>query len=207
MILDMAAKSHGDRLAMGTRTAGLTYAELDRAAAGGATLIRAAGARSVAFLGLNGPAVPAVLFAAARAAAPACPLNYRLAADQIADLLDQLEAPYLIVDRSHLDLVPDRPVQIADEWLPAALAASATDTDAPADDSPAVLLFTSGTTAAPKAALLRHENLVSYVLQTVEFAAADESDAILVSVPPYHVAGVGAALTNVYSGPPDGLSA
>ena len=34
-------------------------------------------------------------------------------------------------------------------------------------------LYTSGTTAAPKAALLRHRHLMSYVLGTVEFGAAE----------------------------------
>ena len=200
LILDMAAGSYDARAAAGGRGAGLSYAELDRAAAGAAALIGAAGSGSVAYLGLNGPVLPVLLFAAARARVPVCPLNYRLSADQLRELLDQLDAPYIVVGTEHLDLVPDREVRVADEWLAAAATAPAGDADPPADDSPAVLLFTSGTTAAPKAALLRHENLLSYVLQTVEFASADESDAILISVPPYHVAGVGAALTNVYSG-------
>ncbi|MGW9264313.1 class I adenylate-forming enzyme family protein, partial [Gordonia terrae] len=68
------------------------------------------------------------------------------------------------------------------------------------DDAVAVQLFTSGTTSAPKCVLLRHRNLTSYVLQTVEFASAAEIDAALVSVPPYHIAGVGTILTNLYSG-------
>ena len=50
-------------------------------------------------------------------------------------------------------------------------------------------LFTSGTTAAPKCAVLRHANLLSYVLGTVEFGAAEETDCTLSSVPPYHIAG------------------
>jgi len=33
----------------------------------------------------------------------------------------------------------------------------------------AIQLFTSGTTAAPKAAILRHSNLIGYILGTVEF--------------------------------------
>ena len=41
----------------------------------------------------------------------------------------------------------------------------------------AVQLFTSGTTAKPKAAILRHENLMSYILGTVEFASAEAEDA------------------------------
>jgi acyl-CoA synthetase (AMP-forming)/AMP-acid ligase II len=48
--------------------------------------------------------------------------------------------------------------------------------------------------------VLRHSHLVSYVLQTVEFASADEEDAALISVPPYHIAGVGTVLTNTFAG-------
>ena len=200
LVLDMAAASYCDRLATGTRGDGLTYAELDRLASGGAALIRAAGSGSVAFLGVNGPTLPALMYAAARAAVPICPLNYRLTAGQLAELIEQLDAPYVVVDREHVDLLPGRDVRIAEDWLADALAQEPVDGEAAADDDAAVILFTSGTTAAPKAALLRHENLVSYVLQTVEFASAADDDAILVSVPPYHVAGVGAALTNVYAG-------
>ncbi len=48
--------------------------------------------------------------------------------------------------------------------------------------------------------LLRHENLVSYVLGSVEFASADEAEAALVSVPPYHIAAVANVITNLYAG-------
>src|SRR3546814_20029830 len=74
-------------------------------------------------------------------------------------------------------------------------------TDVPSDreaaddaDGVAVQLFTSGTTGEPKAALLRHNNLLSYILGTIEFASADEDEATLVSVPPYHIAGISAIL-------------
>ena len=70
----------------------------------------------------------------------------------------------------------------------------------PDPELPCVLLYTSGTTAAPKAAVLRHRHLMSYLLGTVEFASAEEGDATLVSVPPYHVAGVANLLSNLYAG-------
>jgi fatty-acyl-CoA synthase len=64
----------------------------------------------------------------------------------------------------------------------------------------AVLLYTSGTTGEPKAAVLRHRHLASYVISTVEFMGADQDHAALVSVPPYHVAGMATILTSVYGG-------
>jgi acyl-CoA synthetase (AMP-forming)/AMP-acid ligase II len=71
---------------------------------------------------------------------------------------------------------------------------------APPGDDVAVLLFTSGTTGPPKAAVLKHEHLTSYILGTVEFMGADEDEAALISVPPYHVAGIAAVLSSVYAG-------
>ena len=70
----------------------------------------------------------------------------------------------------------------------------------PDGEAIAVLLYTSGTTAAPKAAVLRHRHLTSYVITSVEFVGADETDATLVSVPPYHVAGVANVVSNIYAG-------
>ena len=64
----------------------------------------------------------------------------------------------------------------------------------------AVWLFTSGTTGEPKAALLRHRHLVSYVLSSVDFMSSGEEEAALVSVPPYHIAGIAAILTGTYGG-------
>ena len=64
----------------------------------------------------------------------------------------------------------------------------------------AILLFTSGTTGDPKAAVLRHRHLASYVITTVDFMSAGEDEAALVSVPPYHVAGTSVVITGVYAG-------
>ncbi len=73
--------------------------------------------------------------------------------------------------------------------------------DGPMDpDGIAILLFTSGTTGAPKAAVLRHKHLVSYILGSVEFMGAAEDDCALISVPPYHIAGMAAIVSSVYSG-------
>lgn len=67
-------------------------------------------------------------------------------------------------------------------------------------DAIAVLLFTSGTTSEPKAAVLRHRNLASYLIGSLEFGAAGEDEAAVVSVPPYHIASVSSVLSTTYTG-------
>jgi acyl-CoA synthetase (AMP-forming)/AMP-acid ligase II len=67
-------------------------------------------------------------------------------------------------------------------------------------DETAVALFSSGTTSKPKLIRLSHSNMLSYLLNTVELASADPTEAIMVSAPPYHIAGVTNVLSNLYRG-------
>jgi len=87
LLLDMAADGFGDRVLAGRRSAGLTAERVRRLSVGGARQIRDAGADSVVYFGVNGPAFPVALFAAARAGVPLVPVNYRLGADQLGPLL------------------------------------------------------------------------------------------------------------------------
>ena len=199
LLLAMAADGFGDRVVVGPREGGLTASRLRALAAGGAAAVRAAGADAVVYLAMNGPAFPVALFAAAYAGVPLVPVNYRLGEEQLTGLLARHPRALAIVDEGLS--VAARGALSPAAWL--ALAAEHAD---PADpepvlsDAPAVVIYTSGTTSAPKGVLLRHGNLVSYVLSTVEFAGADEGEAAVMSVPPYHIAAVSNALTNLFAG-------
>jgi acyl-CoA synthetase (AMP-forming)/AMP-acid ligase II len=201
-ILDMAAEAHPDRVAIGGATDGLTYQRLRLRAIEAAARIHESGAQSVVFIGVSGPALPVALFAAAGAGLPFTPLNYRLSATQLEALLAELPAPYILTDPAFAAILAGSPAVVAstETWPERGAGLSSTWPVTSTEDAPAVVLFTSGTTSAPKGVRLRHANLLSYVFQTVEFASADTQEAALVSVPPYHIAGVGTVLTNVFAG-------
>ncbi|OBI04850.1 class I adenylate-forming enzyme family protein [Mycobacterium scrofulaceum] len=201
LLLEMAASSNPDRTAVVSGDARLTTQQLSDLADGGAGVIAGSGAKHVAYVGTGGAMLPVLIFAAARAGLPFTPLNYRLSADGLQALIERLPEPLVIVDERYRDMVGDASGRLmtTDEFL-AAARESEPAAEFPDPDSVAIVLFTSGTTSQPKAVELSHNNLTSYVTGTVEFESAAESDAALICVPPYHIAGVGAALSNLYAG-------
>jgi acyl-CoA synthetase (AMP-forming)/AMP-acid ligase II len=200
LLLDMAAAGRPDAVAVQSGDEALTTGALLAAAWNAAR--DAAGASAIAYIGPNGLAVPLGLFGAAAAGIPYVPMNYRLGDEQLHALLEPLGTPLVIADGATADALAARGHRVLDTATFVANArAEGLIGDVPADaEHPAVLLYTSGTTAAPKAAVLRHRNLTAYVIGTVEFGAADPEDAALVSVPPYHVAGLANLLSNLYLG-------
>ena len=209
MLLDMAASGSPDRLALGPARSGTTYARLQRQARAGAAIIARAGASRLVFVAGNDELFPTTLFATALAGVPIVPLNYRLGRSQLAELLaEQPEGALVVCDPRYRAVAAGSgaALRTTDQWWTEIDAAAESDGDAvpdladPAGDGVAVLLYTSGTSAAPKAAVLRHRHLTSYILGSVEFGSAAATDATLVTVPPYHIAGIANALSNVYAG-------
>ncbi len=201
MLLDMAADAFGERPAVSCGTHTLTYGELRARAHALAARLTAGGFAHAALLDTNDLAAPATLFGAAYAGVPYVPLNYRLTDAELNALLARIAPAWLVT----------RPEQLARLALPPGItpvdgARLQEVADLPLPQPPedpravAIQLFTSGTTGAPKAAVLRHENVMSYILGTVEFASAGPGERALVSVPPYHIAGISAVLSSTYCG-------
>ena len=201
LLLEMAASSNPDRTAIVSGDLRLTTQQLSDLADGGAGVIAASNAKHVAYVGAGGAMLPVLIFAAARAGLAFTPLNYRLSADGLQALIQRLPEPLVIVDDRYRDMLGDSSdnVLLSDEFLSAARTAEPS-AEFPDPESVAIVLFTSGTTSQPKAVELSHNNLTSYVTGTVEFESAEPTDAALICVPPYHIAGVGAALSNLYAG-------
>jgi long-chain acyl-CoA synthetase len=204
MLLEMAASGLGDRVAVTNGDQSLSYAQLFDAAGAAAAEVRSKNVERLAVLDVSSLAVPVGLFASAWAGLPFVPLNYRLTGEELDALIAQIAPAYLVTDAERVAGIaglPKETVVAREPFLERARAGSAGDPDWPMDpDDIAILLFTSGTTGPPKAAVLRHKHLVSYILGSVEFASAAEEDAALVSVPPYHIAGMAAIASSIYSG-------
>jgi acyl-CoA synthetase (AMP-forming)/AMP-acid ligase II len=209
-ILDMAAMEtaaggHGDRTAVGRLADGVGYRRLGEMADAGRRAVPFDSA-AVVFIGQSGPAFVTAFFASARQGVPFVPLNYRLGDEQLRQLVGRYADAIVIADRRYLHAIPATGCTVlsTDEWLARIAAVSAAET-APAagtaaPERPALHLYTSGTSAAPKAALLHHRHLASYIFGSVEFGSAAPGEAALVSVPPYHIAGVANLLSNVFAG-------
>ena len=205
LILSMAADVHGDRVAVGPSADGLSVQELSRRARRLGVALSGRPIDHVGLVDLNSEAVPLTMFAAAMAGRPFVPMNYRLPDEQLRRLVERI-APAVVVagegvserlgriDGIELLSRAELLELSADESIEPEIEVD------PDPDAVAVLLYTSGTTGDPKAAMLRHLHLGSYIMTTVELGAAEPDEAALVSVPPYHIAGISAALSSVYGG-------
>ncbi|MBI5090782.1 MAG: AMP-binding protein, partial [Actinobacteria bacterium] len=203
LLLEMAAATMPDRVGVVAGDVRLTYADLEQRSGAAAALFAAQPVERVVLIDLNSEAVPIALFGAALAGKPFVPVNYRLTDVQLRAIVARTVPSLVIAGPGVAERIADvEGITVIDrgEFL-SRTRSDAERPDVSIDpDEVAVLLYTSGTTGEPKAAVLRHANLASYVLSTVELAAAVEGEAAVVAVPPYHIAGVSAVLTSTYRG-------
>jgi long-chain acyl-CoA synthetase len=193
LILQMAAEAMGDREAVKLNNDSITYSELNYMSKSVASLVK--NNEKIGFLSENNLLMPAALFGAAIAGVEFVPLNYRLSEEQLNMQLKRISPAILFTDQ---DIKCKGIKTIGITTL--ALDNKAELDNYSDDEAVAVELFTSGTTGEPKSAVLKHKNLMAYILGTVEFMSAGVEESVLLSVPPYHIAGIAAVLSSSYSG-------
>jgi long-chain acyl-CoA synthetase len=173
-VLADGAVEHPERDALLFEGDRVSYGELDRRAAVAAGALRTMGVRSgdrVALSLPNTPAYVATYFGILRLGAIAVPLNILLAKPEVEARL-AAATPSLCVDRppsAEGDVHPD----IVDR----------------ADDDPAALLFTSGTTGRPKGAILTHGGIRAAARFGAEALSFAREDVVLGVAPFPHVLG------------------
>jgi acyl-CoA synthetase (AMP-forming)/AMP-acid ligase II len=198
----MSASTLEDRPAVTSGSRTLSYAQLDAAARRCAAKFLSMGATGVVYCGTNDASFPIAVFGAAYAGLPFIPLNYRLGDEQLQPLVEANRGAVIIAETTKVPGADPEKVVLRSTLLSAEFSTAA-DVELPAFVDPedvAIVLYTSGTSGTPKAALLRHRHLTAYVIGTVEFAGAEPEQAALVTVPPYHIAGLANLLSNMYSG-------
>jgi acyl-CoA synthetase (AMP-forming)/AMP-acid ligase II len=197
-LVELVESGLGERVLLGSGGDAVTGVRLGELTRAGASTMHRHGA--VVYVGENHPLLPVALLASAWAGVPFVPLNYRLDDRQLVQLVSHHAGALVLTDAaSAARLTVHAPVQL-ERWLDTLPQDSGSIASAIDDDGVAVTLYTSGTTSDPKSVLLRHRHLMAYLLGTLEFASANDDEAALVAVPPYHVAGIANMLSNLFVG-------
>jgi acyl-CoA synthetase (AMP-forming)/AMP-acid ligase II len=197
---------------------GMSYALLCEGVAGMAEVMRSAGVRPgdrVAAIQTNVPDMLEALYATASLGAVFVPLNFRARQDELGDMLKVAAPRVVLAGERYLETArdlaaeqPDGPIILALERdadlisgpLSPDEAAAAIAVEEVADEALAVLMFTSGTTAAARGVMLAHADLASFVFSTTEPADGSDRGAVLLAAPLHHVAGLSAALSATFAG-------
>jgi acyl-CoA synthetase (AMP-forming)/AMP-acid ligase II len=204
-VLEMAASGYDDRVAIADGKRPVSYTRLLDRVRHRAGALRAeadrSGAGHVVYIGLSGETFLEHLLACAWAGLVFVPLNYRTKGPELAPLPAPFR-PVLIVHDERYEATASACAGESDRLLRSDAEPGAARLDAyPLDgEALAIVLHTSGTTSKPKAVLLRHRHLSSYIFSTVEFASSPPGETALVCVPPYHIAGIMGVLTPLFAG-------
>jgi fatty-acyl-CoA synthase len=222
-IVRALAKSRANEIAFefeGRQTSFVEFDILTNRVANGLIALGVRPHQRIAYLGKNSDLYFELLLGAVKANVVMTPVNWRLAAPEIAFIVADSKAPVLFVGpecvaqvRDIKAQLPDLRVVIAMEggaggWQDYAAWRDAQSPDDPnVDISPqnvAIQLYTSGTTGKPKGAMLSHANLLN-LLVNGDGADADwnrwtQDDVSLVAMPVFHIGGSGWGLLGLYHG-------
>ena len=156
----------------------------------------------------NRPEFMEVVLAANRLGAIGVPVNFRLSGGEVAYILDDSGAELLFADETAAKAVADAVERTSKDVSVVAVGDfEGTDADGyeafleqgePTDhvdvpeDTPALIMYTSGTTGRPKGAVLSHQNLLSecvVLIRAYELCSDDEVN--LVASPMFHIGAIG----------------
>jgi len=193
------ARMSPDRIAVVHDDREWTYRQLHDRATRLAHVLAGLGVRHgdrVAYLGPNHPAFLETMFATGQLGAVFLPLNWRLAAPELAYILADSGAEVLIRAAEHeftLDATVVRTaVTVGEEYEALLDGAPPGPLDEPVDpDETCMILYTSGTTGRPKGAMLTHANLTWNCVNLLLDLDLTSDEVTLVAAPMFHVAALG----------------
>ncbi|CAL9652112.1 acyl-CoA synthetase [Streptomyces sp. enrichment culture] len=173
-----------------------TYEELDDAVSRAASLLLAQGRTPgdrVAAYGHNSDAYLIAFLACARAGLVHVPVNHNLTGDDLAYVLGQSGSALVLADPGLTGRLPDGtrtlPLRDTGDSLLALLpGAPPYDGPEPRTEDLVQLLYTSGTTALPKGAMMTHRALVHAYLSAITALDLQAGDRPVHALPLYHSA-------------------
>jgi fatty-acyl-CoA synthase len=173
-----------------------TYAELDDAGSRAARVLREAGLTHgdrVGAYGHNSDAYLIGFLACARAGLVHVPVNQKLTGADLTYIVDQAGCALVLADPDLAGNLPEAvrvlPLRDAADSLLARLAATEPyDGEEPRAEDLVQLLYTSGTTALPKGAMMTHRALVHEYLSAITALDLSAGDRPVHSLPLYHSA-------------------
>jgi len=138
-------------------------------------------------------------FACAELGIAFVPLSWRLTPGELADLFARTAPALLLIDDEHAALATAALELVEAPVSRAALGAAGVERDAPPaaeaaparparDDDPLLVIYTSGSEAAPKGVVLTHENCFWNNLALDRAMPLGADDVVLAMLPQYHVA-------------------
>ncbi|MEV8035290.1 acyl-CoA synthetase [Streptomyces sp. NPDC086182] len=195
-VLRRSARRTPARRAVDYRERSWTYAELDEAVSRAATVLLDEGLSPgdrVGAYGHNSDAYLIGFLACARAGLVHVPVNQNLTGDDLAYIVGQSGCSLVLTDPDLAGRLPEGvrtlPLRDADDSFLARLeAARPYDGDEPRGDTLVQLLYTSGTTALPKGAMMTHRALVHEYLSAITALDLSAGDLPVHSLPLYHSA-------------------
>ncbi|WP_340384455.1 acyl-CoA synthetase [Streptomyces sp. SS7] len=195
-VLRRSAHRTPARVAVEYRDRTWTYQELDDAVSRAAAVLLGAGlgrGDRVGAYGHNSDAYLIAFLACARAGLVHVPVNQNLTGDDLAYIVEQSGSALVLADPGLRDRlpagVPTLPLRDADGSLLARLADTAPyDGPEPRTEDLVQLLYTSGTTALPKGAMMTHRALVHEYLSAIAALDLSAGDRPGHSLPLYHSA-------------------
>lgn len=194
----------------------LTFKEMDERATHLAGWFQNQGIQrdeKVGFLLKNSLAFAEIFYASALSGGVGVPMNFRLASEEIAYIVNNSDTKILFIDGEFVDQIlsvkdqlakVEKIVVVGDTEIPSDFLhydsiyqteVTFTPPEGLTDNDAAMIAYTSGTTGRPKGAVLTHKNLCQNSMNLAWEGKAELYGKTLVAIPMFHIGGLGSLVS------------